>query len=621
MSVSPPQSPRPPRTIRTRILLAFLLSLVASATALGHSFLQLDAIGRNVSMLDRGYLPLARIAAELEAIARQMDREHDRLTRTPPRTVTGFRANAEFYSGGISDAVQRGQVLVARLDEPDGLSSGDRAALDEATRLLARVDEARLGYDTAFGTWADAASIDATAASRGSTLADLDSRRTQLVLHISQLAQVVDGRITLLSRLTARAQATATRVSGALAVLAVVLSGVLTAAALVALRPVGELTAQVQRLAQGDYAGRLPVRGDDEVTVLAREFNSMAEAVAERDRRLSERAHALDVLTARLRSILDTIRAGLLVVDDTGVRLANPAAEQLWAAAPGRPPPTSLQSLPPGRHEGLGLGDRLFDVDVVPLAGGEGRLIVGEDVTRRESDRARLARNERLALVGQMLAQITHEVRNPLNAMSLNADILSDEIEDPEQRAMLDTISSEIRRLEQLTARYLELSRGRRPDLHLTDPRTVVEEVVYSDGPALEKLGLTVRVLGERPTPLELDAEALRRTVRNLLLNAAEAGASTVDVRFETDGDALLVELSDDGPGMDADQLKRAFDPFYTTKARGTGLGLAISRQELEDVGATLVATSVPGEGCRFTIRLALDPTVESAAQLVLDPD
>jgi len=599
-------TPRPPRTIRTRILLAFLLSLVASATALGHSLLQLDAIGHNVSLLDRGYLPMARLAAELEAIARQMDREHDRLARSPPKTVAGFRANHDFYSGGISDAVERGQRLVSRLDDPTKLSSGDRAALDEAERLLAHIDDAREGYDAAFTTWAASATTDG--ATSGSTLADLDARRTQLVLRISQLSQVVDGRITYLSRLTARAQATATRVSGALAVLAIVLSGVLTAAALVALRPVGELTVQVQRLATGDYAGRLPVRGDDEVTVLAREFNAMAETVAERDRSLSERARTLDVLTSQLRGILDTIRAGLVVLDDAEVRIANPAAAHLWDAAPGRPLPRALVSLPPGRHEGLRQGERLFDVDVVPLAGGKGRLVVGEDVTRREADRARLARNERLALVGQMLAQITHEVRNPLNAMSLNADILSDEIEDAEQRAMLDTISTEIRRLEELTARYLELSRGRQPLLHVEDPRAVVEDVLATDGPALTRMGLEVRVLGPRPAPVELDTDAVRRAVRNLLRNAAEAGAKTVDIRFETLADHLVIRLSDDGPGMDAEQLRRAFDPFFTTKASGTGLGLAISRQELEDVGATLVAESAPSGGCVFELHLPAEP-------------
>ena len=81
--------------------------------------------------------------------------------------------------------------------------------------------------------------------------------------------------------------------------------------------------------------------------------------------------------------------------------------------------------------EALPFGDRLLNVDLVPF-GLRGALIVGEDVTERIRDRERLARSERLALVGQMLAQVTHEVRNPLNAMSLHAEILCDELADPE---------------------------------------------------------------------------------------------------------------------------------------------------------------------------------------------
>jgi len=595
----------PPRTIRTRILLAFLLSLVASATALGHSLLQLDAIGKNVTALDRGYLPLSRVATRLETVARQMNQEQHRLTREPPRTLAGYRANAAIYSAGISEAVSRGHKLVARLEDTDELTDADRTAIQEADQLLARIDAERTSYDAAFGAWTTAAEAKPETASSGQTLADLDARRTQLVLLIEHLSQTVEGRIALLTRLTARAQSTATRVSGALAVLAIVLSGALTAVALVVLRPVGELTVQVQKLAQGVDAGRIDVRGTDEVTFLAREFNAMAEAVSERDRRLKERAKALDALSLRLRGIVDTIRSGLVVVRDGRVSVVNPAAAELWRVNPTDAVPPALRDLPAGRHEGLQLEDRLFDVDVVPFGDG-GQLVIGEDVTRRETDRARLARSERLALVGQMLAQITHEVRNPLNAMSLNADILHDELEDPEQRAMMDTISAEIRRLELLTGRYLEMSRGRQPgenDLTV-DPRALVEGVLDADAAALERAGLQVRVLGARPGPRRLDADCLRRTLRNLLLNAAEAGAGQVDITLRPDDDLLEVAVSDDGPGLVPETLRRAFDPFFTTKAQGTGLGLAISRQELEDIGGTLDATSREGSGSTFHIRL-----------------
>lgn len=595
---SPP--PRGPRTIRTRILLAFALSLIASSTALGHGLLQLQAIGRSLTALDRSYLPLSRVAAELEAIARQMDREQDRFTREPPLALAGHRANAQFYSRGLKDALDRGRSLV-QADTEAPTPATDRAALAECARLLKQIEAERAAYDTAFAAWAD--TTEASATPSGAHLADLDTRRTLLLLQVGQLAQLVDGRVTLLSRLTARAQTTALRVSGALAALAVALSGVLAAAALVALRPIGELTGQVQRLAQGDYAGRLAVRGADEVTVLAREFNAMAEAVSERDRRLQERARALDALSLRLQGIVDTIRAGLVLAEGSRVALVNPAASALWSVHVGDRLPTGLSDLPAGRHDALAVGERLFDLDVVPINPTD-RLIVGEDVTQRERDRARLARSQRLALVGQMLAQITHEVRNPLNAMSLNADLLHDELEDAEHRAMMDTIAAEIRRLEALTARYLELSRGRRPELESVDARAIVEQVIHTERPSLDQAGVAVRVLGGRPGPRELDADALRRALRNLLRNAVEADATTIHIAVDPTPDRVRIRVIDDGPGMGPDALRQAFEPFFTTKPQGTGLGLAISRQELEDVGGTLHAESVPGHGSTFTLNV-----------------
>ena len=611
----------PPRTIRTRILLAFLLSLVASATALGHSLLQLDAIGRNVTLLDRGYLPLSRIATRLETVARQMNQEQNRLTREPPRTLAGYRANAAIYSTSISEAVDRGHKMVDRLADADELTVADRKALAEADQLLSRIDTERVAYDAAFAAWTTAAEADPITASSGQTLADLDARRTQLVLLIEHLSQTVEGRSALLTRMTARAQSTASRVSGALAVLAIVLSGALTAVALVVLRPVGQLTVQVQRLAQGADAGRIDVRGTDEFTFLAREFNAMAEAVSERDRRLKDRAEALNALSMRLRGIVDTLRSGLVVERHGQASVVNPAAARLWQLNAGDAVPASLRELPAGRHEGLRLEGRLFDVDVVPFGDGE-HLIIGEDVTRRETDRARLARSERLALVGQMLAQITHEVRNPLNAMSLNADILHDELEDTEQRAMMDTISSEIRRLELLTGRYLEMTRSRKPDEHqLTiDPRALIEDVLEADAAALEASGVTVRVLGPRPEPRRLDGDCLRRTLRNLLLNAAEAGAQQIDITLQADEETLELRVTDDGPGMAPDALRRAFDPFFTTKAKGTGLGLAISRQELEDIGGTLDATSREGFGSTFAVRLPASGIVPGPGPLSSHP-
>ena len=117
------------------------------------------------------------------------------------------------------------------------------------------------------------------------------------------------------------------------------LSAALAGVALVALKPIGTLIGQVQRVAAGDLTGRIALNTNDEMGVLAAEFNTMADAVSERDQALLERARSLEELQGRLRQILDTITAGLVVVDNELIQTLNPAAAELWDVAEGEGAP------------------------------------------------------------------------------------------------------------------------------------------------------------------------------------------------------------------------------------------------------------------------------------------
>jgi signal transduction histidine kinase len=101
-----------------------------------------------------------------------------------------------------------------------------------------------------------------------------------------------------------------------------------------------------------------------------------------------------------------------------------------------------------------------------------------------------------------------------------------------------------------------------------------------------------------------VDVEAVRRALRNLLRNAVEAGSRNITFRLDDHPHQLVISVEDDGPGLDPVSILRAFEPFYTTKAKGTGLGLAISRQELEESGAALQVRSAQGQGAVFSILL-----------------
>jgi signal transduction histidine kinase/HAMP domain-containing protein len=539
------------RTLRGRVLGAVLLGVLCQLGAVGFEVVQFRRIGDSVATVNESWLPLARLTARMEG---QLDRP-----RSPEPHLDDLVDDARA-------AILRGQALARDGEEAANLRAAD-AQLDDIVR----------------------------AAAAAAAVPDGEEARRTVRDEVLQLGALAEARVSALSQRTARAQQDAVRLSLVLAGLSVPLGAALLWLAGTALRPVRTLTQQVRRLEAGERPGPVDAGGDDEIGTLARAFDAMARAVDERDRNLQ-------AVTLQLRRVLDSLISAVAVVEGGRVLVANPAADTLWQLREGAPLPEALAALPEGRQE-LVVGDRTQDVFVAPF-GGNGRILVGEDVTERLRDRERLVRSERLALVGQLLAQVTHEVRNPLNAMSLHAELLADELAGTDQAALLTTVVDEIRRLEAVTERYLDLARRRAPELAPEDPVALARGVVALEDERLRRLDVEVRVEAEPCAPVEIDGNVLRRALLNLVRNAAEAGAHLVIVGVRREGAALVVTVSDDGPGMEEQTSARVFEPFFSTKARGTGLGLAVTRQGIEDLGGSVQVASHPGRGTTFTIRV-----------------
>jgi signal transduction histidine kinase len=225
--------------------------------------------------------------------------------------------------------------------------------------------------------------------------------------------------------------------------------------------------------------------------------------------------------------------------------------------------------------------------------------------------------------VGRLAAQITHEIRNPLSSLSLNAELLQERLERgiqddagrAEAHALLVAMSREVERLAEITEEYLRFARHPKPDFSVVDLNDAVDELVDFMAAELAAGGVVaVRELTAAPR-VRADAGQLRQVLLNLVRNAREAAGPGGHVRLSTKVDDVtrvaLLEIEDDGPGIPQALKSHLFEPFFSTKERGTGLGLAVVQQIVHEHGGEVTCHPVLPKGTRFVVSL---PFAETAA-------
>ena len=237
---------------------------------------------------------------------------------------------------------------------------------------------------------------------------------------------------------------------------------------------------------------------------------------------------------------------------------------------------------------------------------------MAQSIEEREQE---LVRTARLAAVGRMAAVITHEVRNPLSTIALQAELLEEDLgalSDPKQRedarVICRRIHKEVDRLTQITEEYLRFARLPRPRVEKEDLNAIVHDVVEFHREALGTQGVTlVARQGDGVPQVAVDENQIRQALLNLVRNAADAlngraGKVVVETRPGKEGAEVLV--IDDGPGIAADLAPKIFEPFFSTKAHGNGLGLALTHQIVVEHGGTIALEDTPGGGTTFRVTL-----------------
>lgn len=236
-------------------------------------------------------------------------------------------------------------------------------------------------------------------------------------------------------------------------------------------------------------------------------------------------------------------------------------------------------------------------------------------LARLEAAQEELLRAERMATVGRLSLKVAHEVRNPISAIELNAEMLEDIVRAHQGAEMEDAsglvaaIREQVTALDALTEEYLAFARFPRPNFEEDWVNDMVEEMAEFIGPVATRQGTSLNVVCDpKIPPLMIDRVLLRQAVLNLVKNGLESLSRGGELSVTTqlvDG-AVEIAVSDTGAGISEAVGRRLFEPFFTTKPQGTGLGLSITSQIVEEHGGEVQWSSQPGSGATFTICLPL---------------
>ena len=435
------------------------------------------------------------------------------------------------------------------------------------------------------------------------------------------------------------------------------------------IRPLLLVADGVRQVAEGDLTAKPVFASRDELGGLTRSFAQMTEQLSDARAQVQRGVAQLEGARTRLQTILDSLSAGVIVFDKQGaIDTVNPGATRILRqplrAYRGRPlaevpgladfsaavwQRSELHRTSPEDGERdhwqdafelqLGKGESLNLLLRGASLPGDARLLVFDDITEVVS-------GQRSVAWAEVARRLAHEIKNPLTPIQLSAERLEHKLAaklDAEaDRAMLSrsvaTIVAQVQAMKQLVDEFRDYARLPAAQLHPLDLNALVLEVLALYAAPQEQGRLQTRLAGSLPR-IEGDQTQLRQVIHNLVQNALDAVEQRPDglvqVITETardDGGALRavrLRVSDNGSGFGDKVLKRAFEPYVTTKPKGTGLGLAVVKKIADEHGARVRivnrraelpgtgADGVPAEGAVIGAQVSLSFSRFAPAPLV----
>ncbi len=425
----------------------------------------------------------------------------------------------------------------------------------------------------------------------------------------------------------ARRSIAASVIAGAVGAAIAVLGAIILGAIL--LGPIVDLTAGVENIVAGREEVKIRVEGRNELSTLAERFNELSNRIkASRDEWETERGQFFNIF----RSITDAV----LLLDSNGaVLFANEEAQhRLGLPAGGQSEGKPLRLLVDADNPLLGMigaarraGTEIRDValelsdgskpsralvSVFSLGRGPeppGMLVVLRDLESVKELEDVMEYSGRLVRLGGLISGVAHQIRSPLNAMSLQLELLRQDAERGAPMApRLEAVGHEIERLDRTVDALMRFMRPQELKLAPTSLGDLLREVANQT----VRPGIKVEYkLDGNLGSLDVDRALLAEALRNVISNAAEAtpdrGAVTLSTRLGTDGFAE-VSVRDEGPGIPEEDIPRIFNLYFTTKSHGNGLGLPLALRAVDLHHGTMDVQSKAGAGTTVTIRLPSSP-------------
>jgi hypothetical protein len=235
-----------------------------------------------------------------------------------------------------------------------------------------------------------------------------------------------------------------------------------------------------------------------------------------------------------------------------------------------------------------------------------------EKLSERKELEEKLKKTEQLSMIGQLASGIAHEVRNPLNFLSLSIGHIRERLAEEhiaqgsDINELLDGLKREIYRVNELINNFLFFGKPITLKREWVSAEALMEDALYMVRDKIrDGIGLTT-LCADGNMRMYCDREYMRICLINLILNSAQAieDKGSITVRFAMEDGMACISVTDNGKGVEGADIERIFEPYYSTKKLGIGLGLAITRRFVEEHGGVISAESRAGEGTIVTIRV-----------------